>query len=84
MRLFRGESECQKVCKVTLWYPGIDEKAIFVERLNLTKFARALALMPECFFFNTGMMIQDPGGMNYHVRLQSLIEVQWFTTMTKK
>ena len=70
MRLFRGETEYHKECKPTLWRKGMDDKAIFGERLKLAEFCRALYLMPENYFFNQGILVHDPAGKPYHVRLQ--------------
>lgn len=71
MRLFRGESEYHKDCKPTLWRKGMDDKAIFLERLKLAELRRALSLMPENYFFNQGILVHDPDGTPYHIRLQT-------------
>ena len=71
MRLFRGESEYHKVCKSALWRVGMDDKAVFRERLKLAEFQRGLNLMPENYFFNAGILVHDPDWNPYHVRLQT-------------
>ena len=68
-RLFRGENKYHQICKPALWRDGMDENAVFIERLKFAEFCRVLALMPEVQPFSQSYLEQDPDGCYHQIRL---------------